>query len=98
MTKTACALLCLLIAAALCGCVQRDIEFTGTIECISEGCIRVSGCSGASFDEAVVHISNQIELPENFIVGKKLKITALESIDETAPVQLTAVKLEDADD
>ena len=86
------------IAAGLFGCNEKNIVFKGRIKQIREGCILVSTSDNVGFGEAIVYIANDVEVPENFIVGGEFMITILPQMEAGEPAQVTAVKLESAND
>ncbi len=82
------------LTAVLAGCASDTFTFTCTIDEIGEGYIYASSCTANAFDEAIVNIASDIELPDGFAVGQTVKVTALNAMSLSEPAQVTAVKIE----
>lgn len=92
------ALLVCVAAVLAAGCKaekpEENIVFTGTIEELYDNGILVFTADDVGFDKASVRFDADLEISFNLLVGQVVKLTILPQINESYPVQVTAVAIE----
>lgn len=94
-------MLCVLMLAAFAaGCAEQapkaeNITFTAVIDEVGENGLLVTTADDVGFDKARVSFADEMPEPDfNYIAGQTVRITILPEINESYPVQVTAVAIE----